>query len=69
MSLKIRFKVIDVLNPKLEPEMNMAALIQQTAEENRFLCGVTKQDKDTRHGIRCLPHHGARTKRTLLISL
>ena len=44
MSLKIRFNVIDVLNPKLKPEMNMAALIQQTPEKNRFLCGITEQD-------------------------
>ena len=69
MSLKIRFKVINVLDPKLEPEMHMAALIQQTAEKNRFLRGITEQDKNTCHGIWCLPHNDAQTKRALLVSV
>src|ERR1700694_4597825 len=69
MSLKTLLKVITVLDPQLDPEMDMAALIQQTTEKNRFLRGVPQQNENACNRIRGLADDGAQSKRTLLVSL
>src|SRR3954465_11750564 len=68
-TLKVSLKIINILNPELDPQMNVPPLVPQTSQEDRFFSGVSQQDKHPGDRIGRFPDHCTQAKGTFFVLL